>query len=147
MGCLYKLAELVSVLDMLVSFAHLCTISDYGEFSLFSFFLSMKWLTCWNLTTFGKCMMLLLIKLWFKVFDRLSLKFVQDFVVVSLSGSRLVRNSPLFRGVFLFWSLMLVVLEFNFMISLEVYLLYLGNVTQSNLANRCVTYLGGRTWD
>ncbi|CAH3162066.1 unnamed protein product [Porites lobata] len=29
MGCLYKLAELVSVLDMLVSFAHLCTISDY----------------------------------------------------------------------------------------------------------------------
>ena len=39
-----------------------------------------------------------------KVFDRLSLKFVQDFVVVSLSGSRLVRNSPLIRGVFLFWS-------------------------------------------
>ena len=32
MGCLYKLAELVSVLDMLVSFAHLCTLSDYGEF-------------------------------------------------------------------------------------------------------------------
>ena len=31
MGCLYKLAELVSVLDMLVSFAHLCTLSDYGE--------------------------------------------------------------------------------------------------------------------
>lgn len=29
MGCLYKLAELVSVLDMLVSFAHLCTLSDY----------------------------------------------------------------------------------------------------------------------
>ena len=34
MGCLYKLAELVSVLDMLVSFAHLCTLSDYGEFKL-----------------------------------------------------------------------------------------------------------------
>ena len=33
MGCLYKLAELVSVLDMLVSFAHLCTLSDYGEFN------------------------------------------------------------------------------------------------------------------
>ena len=32
MGCLYKLAELVSVLDMLVSFAHLCTLSDYGKF-------------------------------------------------------------------------------------------------------------------
>ncbi|RMX43324.1 hypothetical protein pdam_00014951 [Pocillopora damicornis] len=29
MGCLYKLAELVSVMDMLVSFAHLCTLSDY----------------------------------------------------------------------------------------------------------------------
>ncbi|XP_068717074.1 mutS protein homolog 4-like [Montipora capricornis] len=28
-GCLYKLAELVSVLDMLVSFAHLCTLSNY----------------------------------------------------------------------------------------------------------------------
>lgn len=32
MGCLYKLAELVSVLDILVSFAHLCTLSDYGKF-------------------------------------------------------------------------------------------------------------------
>ena len=31
MGCLYKLAELVSVMDVLVSFAHLCTLSDYGE--------------------------------------------------------------------------------------------------------------------
>ena len=30
-GCLHKLAELVSVLDMLVSFASLCTISNYGE--------------------------------------------------------------------------------------------------------------------
>ena len=39
MGCLYKLAELVSVLDMLVSFAHLCTLSDYGE--LFELFLSL----------------------------------------------------------------------------------------------------------
>ncbi|XP_032231017.2 mutS protein homolog 4 [Nematostella vectensis] len=28
-GCLYKLAELVSMLDMLVSFAHICTLSDY----------------------------------------------------------------------------------------------------------------------
>lgn len=28
-GCLYKLSELVSVMDMLVSFAHLCTLSDY----------------------------------------------------------------------------------------------------------------------
>ena len=31
-GCLYKLAELVSMIDMLVSFAHLCTLSDYGEY-------------------------------------------------------------------------------------------------------------------
>ena len=51
-----------------------------------------------------------------------------------------------YSGVFsCFGLLMLVVLEFNFMIRLEIYLLYLGNVTQSNLANRCVTYLGGRT--
>ncbi|XP_072181746.1 mutS protein homolog 4-like [Diadema setosum] len=28
-GCLYKLAECVSVIDMLVSFAHVCTLSDY----------------------------------------------------------------------------------------------------------------------
>ncbi|XP_063952097.1 mutS protein homolog 4-like [Lytechinus pictus] len=28
-GCLYKLAECVSVIDMLVSFAHTCTLSDY----------------------------------------------------------------------------------------------------------------------
>lgn len=35
MGCLYKLAELVSVMDMLVSFAHLCTLSDYGRFVLY----------------------------------------------------------------------------------------------------------------
>ena len=33
-GCLYKLSELVSVMDMLVSFAHLCTLSDYGRFVL-----------------------------------------------------------------------------------------------------------------
>ena len=64
MGCLYKLAELVSVLDMLVSFAHLCTLSDYGEISLFSFFLSPfpNQITCLNVATFGKCMMLLFIK-------------------------------------------------------------------------------------
>ncbi len=29
-GCLYRLAECVSMLDMLHSFSHLCTISDYG---------------------------------------------------------------------------------------------------------------------
>ena len=38
MGCLYKLAELVSVIDMLVSFAHLCTLSDNGKFTLFCSF-------------------------------------------------------------------------------------------------------------
>ena len=30
--CLYKLSECVSMLDMLVSFAHACTLSSYGEF-------------------------------------------------------------------------------------------------------------------
>ena len=30
-GCLYKLAECVSVIDMLVSFAHACTLSEYGK--------------------------------------------------------------------------------------------------------------------
>ena len=30
-GCLYKLTECVAMLDMLHSFAHSCTVSDYGE--------------------------------------------------------------------------------------------------------------------
>ena len=29
-GCLYKLSECVAVLDLLISLAHLCTISEYG---------------------------------------------------------------------------------------------------------------------
>ena len=40
-----------------------------------------------------------------------------------------------------FGLLILLVLEFNVMISLEIYLLYLVNVTQSNLAAGCVTYM------
>ena len=38
-GCLYKLAECVSMLDMLVSFANACTLSNYSksvEYSLLS---------------------------------------------------------------------------------------------------------------
>lgn len=31
-GCLYKLTEAVSVLDTLVSLAHACTLSNYGEY-------------------------------------------------------------------------------------------------------------------
>ena len=30
-GCMFKLAEMVSTLDMLVSFAHNCTVSEYGK--------------------------------------------------------------------------------------------------------------------
>lgn len=30
--CLYKLSDIVSMLDMLLSFAHACTLSDYGKF-------------------------------------------------------------------------------------------------------------------
>ena len=30
-GCLYKLSECVAMLDMLVSLAHTCTVSNYGE--------------------------------------------------------------------------------------------------------------------
>ena len=30
-GCLYKLTEAVSLLDMLLSFANGCTLSDYGK--------------------------------------------------------------------------------------------------------------------
>ena len=30
-GCLYRLAESVAMLDMLHSFAYLCTISDYSK--------------------------------------------------------------------------------------------------------------------
>ncbi len=30
-GCLYKLTESVAMLDMLHSFAHSCTVSDYGR--------------------------------------------------------------------------------------------------------------------
>ena len=31
-GCLHKLSECVAVLDMLISFAHVCTVSpNYGE--------------------------------------------------------------------------------------------------------------------
>lgn len=29
-GCLYKLSEAVSMIDMLQSFAHACTLSSYG---------------------------------------------------------------------------------------------------------------------
>ena len=29
-GCLYELSESVAMLDMLVAFAHACTVSDYG---------------------------------------------------------------------------------------------------------------------
>ena len=36
-GCLYKLTECVSMIDMLVSFAHACTLSVYGRFSMCSF--------------------------------------------------------------------------------------------------------------
>jgi len=32
--CLYKLSDIVSMLDMLLSFAHACTLSDYGKFVL-----------------------------------------------------------------------------------------------------------------
>lgn len=32
--CLYKLSDIVSMLDMLLSFAHACTLSDYGKFCL-----------------------------------------------------------------------------------------------------------------
>jgi len=35
-GCLHKLAECVSMLDMLASFAHACTLSNYGM-ALFTF--------------------------------------------------------------------------------------------------------------
>ena len=31
-GCLYKLSESVAMLDMLVAFAHACTLSDYGMY-------------------------------------------------------------------------------------------------------------------
>ena len=30
-GCLYKLTECVSMLDMLMAFAHNCTLSEYGK--------------------------------------------------------------------------------------------------------------------
>ncbi len=30
-GCLYKLSECVSMLDLLTSFAHACSMSDYGN--------------------------------------------------------------------------------------------------------------------
>ena len=33
MDCLYKLSECVAMLDMLVGFAHNCTLSEYGGFS------------------------------------------------------------------------------------------------------------------
>ena len=33
-GCMHKLAEGVSVLDIVVSFAHACTISTYGTYNL-----------------------------------------------------------------------------------------------------------------
>ena len=32
-GCLYLLTECVSMIDMLVAFAHNCTLSDYGKFA------------------------------------------------------------------------------------------------------------------
>lgn len=35
-GCLYKLSEAVSMIDMLQSFAHACTLSSYGIISDFS---------------------------------------------------------------------------------------------------------------
>ena len=31
LGCLYNLIECISMLDMLVSFAHNCTLSEYGQ--------------------------------------------------------------------------------------------------------------------
>jgi len=30
-GCLYKLTETVAMLDMLLAFAHTCTLSDFGK--------------------------------------------------------------------------------------------------------------------
>lgn len=41
-GCMHKLAEGVSIIDMMVSFAHSCTISNYGETLLFIFFYDLK---------------------------------------------------------------------------------------------------------
>lgn len=35
-GCLYKLSEAVSMIDMLQSFAHACTLSSYGNIFDFS---------------------------------------------------------------------------------------------------------------
>lgn len=32
-GCLYKLSEAVSMLDMLIGFAHACTLSNYGKYN------------------------------------------------------------------------------------------------------------------
>ena len=44
-GCLYRLTECVSMLDMLHSFAHLCTISDYSMSGKVGLMLcdSLKW--------------------------------------------------------------------------------------------------------
>ena len=42
-GCLYKLSECVSMLDLLLSLAHVCTISDYGEFIFQNQSISKSW--------------------------------------------------------------------------------------------------------
>lgn len=36
-GCLYKLTETVTIVDVLLSFAHACTISQYGKHAFLSF--------------------------------------------------------------------------------------------------------------
>ena len=33
-GCLHKLSDCVATLDLLVSFAHSCTLAEYGKFFL-----------------------------------------------------------------------------------------------------------------
>ena len=33
-GCLYKLTESVARLDMLLAFAHACTVSEFGRYSI-----------------------------------------------------------------------------------------------------------------
>ena len=33
-GCLYKLSDCVATLDLLVSFAHSCTLAEYGKLPL-----------------------------------------------------------------------------------------------------------------
>ena len=33
-GCLYKLSESVAQLDMLLAFAHACTVSEFGRYTV-----------------------------------------------------------------------------------------------------------------